>query len=123
MARGRPGGGVGMAVWGGVQRAARGSPRLSRDVFCDFFRGVPRRMLGLEAISGQGEGRPGGGHFMVGSRPSCGREAAGARDTYDFARYLLQFLTMGQLLASLLGRGPFYKVGVSCTREATFGAD
>ena len=26
-------------------------------------------------------------------------------------------------MAALLGQGPFYKVGVSCTREATFGAE
>ena len=43
--------------------------------------------------------------------------------TYDFARYLLQFLTMVHVVVDLLGRGVFHKVGVSRTREATFGAE
>ena len=68
-----------MAGWGAARGAAQGPPKLSRDVFFDFFRDVPRGILGFEAISDQGEGRLGG----VISWSGAGRVAAGRRPEHE----------------------------------------
>ena len=45
---------------GGGQRGRPGATEAIARRFFDFLRDVPRGMLGFEAISDQGEGRPGG---------------------------------------------------------------
>ena len=107
---------------GGGQRGGPGATEAIARRFFDFLRDVPRGIIGFEAISDQGEGRPEGVILVSG----LGRGAAGARPEPRKIRFRtipVAISDHGQFLVSLLGRGTFYKVGVSCTREATFGAD
>ena len=107
---------------GGGQRGGPGATEAIARRFFDFLRDVPRGTIGFEAISDQGEGRLGGSFH--------GREPAELRPGGGRSMRYLRFRTIpvaisdhGRFFVPLLGRGPFYKVGVSCTREATFGAD
>ena len=60
---------------GGGQRGGPGATEAIARRFFDFLRDVPRGIIGFEAISDQGEGRPEGVILVSG----LGRGAAGAR--------------------------------------------
>ena len=103
---------------GGGQRATEAIARR----FFDFLRDVPRGIIGFEAISDRGEGRPEGVILVSG----LGRGAAGARPEPRKIRFRTIPVAISDHCATfdfVACRGSFYKVGVSCTREATFGAD
>ena len=107
---------------GGGQRGGPGATEAIARRFFDFLRDVPRGIIGFEAISDQGEGRPEGVILVSG----LGRGAAGARPEPRKIRFRtipVAISDHGATFDFVACRGPIYKVGVSCTREATFGAE
>ena len=79
-------------------------------------------MIGFEAISDQGEGGWGGSFHG----PASDKERPGGRPEHRKIRFRtipVAISDHGATFDFVACRGPFYKVGVSCTREATFGAD
>ena len=89
---------------GGSQRGVPGATEAIAQRFFDFLKDVPRGMLGFEAISDQGEGRPGG----VISWSGLGRGAAGRRPEPRKIRFRtipVAISDHGRFFVPLLGRG------------------